>query len=114
MEQQFCQSCGKPLADAYKGTNVDGSRNEDYYLYCYIRANGFSEVWMATSASYRKVKDFQLNKKAGLCYDSFGNSVSMRGIVEVITDLILREAMWQDWFIHHFPGSPNDPDYVLL
>lgn len=33
---QFCQSCGMPLAEAeHFGTNKDGSKNEDYCLYCY-------------------------------------------------------------------------------
>lgn len=35
MEQKFCQSCGMPLNDENKGTNADGSRNEDYCIYCY-------------------------------------------------------------------------------
>lgn len=35
MEQKFCQSCGMPLTDDYKGTNADGSRSEDYGAYCY-------------------------------------------------------------------------------
>ena len=35
MEQKFCQSCGMPLTEEIKGTNADGSRNEDYCIYCY-------------------------------------------------------------------------------
>lgn len=35
MEQKFCQSCGMPLTTDNKGTNADGSRNEDYCIYCY-------------------------------------------------------------------------------
>ncbi len=35
MEQKFCQSCGMPLTDDTKGTNTDGSSNEDYCTYCY-------------------------------------------------------------------------------
>ncbi len=35
MEQRFCQSCGMPLTDELLGTNADGSKNEDYCLYCY-------------------------------------------------------------------------------
>ena len=35
MEQQFCQSCGMPLTDENRGTNADGSRSEDYCMYCY-------------------------------------------------------------------------------
>ncbi len=35
MEMKFCQSCGMPLTDEILGTNVDGSKNEDYCIYCY-------------------------------------------------------------------------------
>lgn len=79
-----------------------------------IRANGFSEVWMATSASSVKVADFRRNDKAGLCYEHYGDGVALRGTVEVVFDDVLRKEMWQDWFIHHFPGGPADSDYVLL
>jgi membrane protease YdiL (CAAX protease family) len=35
MEQKFCQSCGMPLTPEMLGTNADGSKNEDYCIYCY-------------------------------------------------------------------------------
>ena len=35
MEQRFCQSCGMPLTNDVLGTNADGSKNEDYCMYCY-------------------------------------------------------------------------------
>lgn len=34
-EMKFCQSCGMPLNDEVLGTNSDGSKNEDYCVYCY-------------------------------------------------------------------------------
>lgn len=79
-----------------------------------IAAVGFSEVWMATSAASMKVNDFKQNDKAGLCYEHYGDGVALRGVVEVIADDEQRRKLWQDWFIHHFPGGPTDPDYVLL
>lgn len=35
MEMKFCQSCGMPLNDENRGTNADGSKNDDYCMYCY-------------------------------------------------------------------------------
>ena len=35
MKQKFCQSCGMPLTDEVLGTNADGTKNEDYCMYCY-------------------------------------------------------------------------------
>lgn len=206
MEHKFCQSCGMPLIANNKGTNADGSCNEDYCMYCYndgkftqdftmeqmiefcaqftdqmneqtgwnltpeqakeqmrrffpnlkrwkqkdertiiekamalltqcnevtlasINADGFprpipmakghtvgcNEVWMATGADSVKVADFKTNPKAGLCYSYNGDSVALRGTVEIVTDDSIRKEMWQNWYINHFPGGPTDPNYVLL
>lgn len=78
------------------------------------RTAGCNEVWMATGANSEKVADFRINPKAGLCYSLHGDSVALRGTVEIVTDAKIREEMWQDWYIHHFPGGPSDPNYVLL
>ena len=32
---KFCQSCGMPLTPEILGTNADGSKNEEYCIYCY-------------------------------------------------------------------------------
>lgn len=32
---KFCQSCGMPMNEHVLGTNADGSKNEDYCMYCY-------------------------------------------------------------------------------
>ena len=34
-EMRFCQSCGMPLTEVVLGTNADGSKNEDFCMYCY-------------------------------------------------------------------------------
>ncbi len=206
MEMKFCQSCGMPLTDELLGTNADGSKNEDYCIYCYkdgkftqdfnmsqmiefcaqfndqmneasgraltpeqakeqmrlffphlkrwqqkdcrslaekaaallaqcgdvtlasINAEGFprpvpmakgrtagcNEVWMATGADSVKAAEFRVNPKAGLCYSYYGDSVALRGTVEVVTDDEIRSEMWQEWYANHFPGGPADPNYVLL
>lgn len=75
---------------------------------------GFNEVWMSTGADSEKTAELRKNPKAGLCYSSNGDSVVMRGFVEIVTDDELRKEMWKDWMIHHFPGGPTDSNYVLL
>jgi len=75
---------------------------------------GCGTVWMATGADSVKVADFKRNPKAGLCYDKSGSSVCLRGTVEIINDDKIRKEKWQDWYINHFPGGPDDPNYVLL
>ena len=206
MESTFCQSCGMPLTDGCKGTNADGSRNEDYCSYCYaqgrftndftmsqmiefcarftdqvneaagwnltpeqykaqmrgyfpqlkrwaagdtrslveratallaqcgevtlasVDAEGFprpvtlskghtsgcNEVWIATGADSAKVADFVRNPRAGLCYTAWGDSVALRGTVEIVTDDRIRRRMWQERYKDHFPGGADDPNYLLV
>ena len=48
MDKQFCQSCGMPLSDVNKGTNADGSQNNDFCIYCYKEGRftqDFSMSW---------------------------------------------------------------------
>lgn len=79
-----------------------------------IAVEGISTIWMATGANSLKTIDFLANPKAGLCFQEQGDSVALTGEVEVVTDEKQKLALWQDWFIAHFPGGPTDPGYVLL
>lgn len=36
------------------------------------------------------------------------------GNVEIVTNPQIRKEMWQDWYMNHFPGGPEDPNYLLL
>ena len=44
--QKFCQSCGMPLTDEVLGTNADGSKNEDYCMYCFVKGNFVQDCTM--------------------------------------------------------------------
>ena len=46
MEMLVCQSCGMPLKEALFGTEKDGSKNEDYCVYCYKDGAFTSECTM--------------------------------------------------------------------
>lgn len=75
---------------------------------------GCNEVWVATGADSVKTADFRMNPKAGLCYSFYGDSVALRGTVEIITDDKVRQELWQDWYANYFPGGAADPNYILL
>lgn len=79
-----------------------------------IAAEDFTTIWMSTGTNSLKTIDFLSNPKAGLCFRDKGDSVALMGEVEVVTDEKHKQEYWQDWFIHHFPGGPTDPNYVLL
>ena len=42
----FCQSCMMPLSPETYGTEKDGSKNEDYCIYCYKDGKFTSDITM--------------------------------------------------------------------
>ena len=43
---KFCQSCAMPISNETLGTNADGSKNEDYCMYCYKDGDFTAETTM--------------------------------------------------------------------
>ena len=46
MEQAICQSCGMPLSEDVLGSNADGSKNEEYCMYCMKEGNFTADCTM--------------------------------------------------------------------
>lgn len=65
MEQKFCQSCGMPLTDENKGSNTDGSKNEDYCIYCYRDGKFTQDFNMNQMIEFCAQFTDQMNKEAG-------------------------------------------------
>lgn len=49
---RFCQSCGMPFTDELSGTNADGSKSEDYCLYCLKDGAFTADFTMEEMAEY--------------------------------------------------------------
>lgn len=77
-------------------------------------ANHDWTIYVATGTSSNKVRQFRQNSKAGICYFAGGDSVTLLGTVQIVTDRAEKAEMWQDWLINHFPQGIDDPDYCLL
>lgn len=65
MEQKFCQSCGMPLTEDVLGTNADGSKNEEYCVYCYKEGRFLQECTMEEMAEFCAQYVDEFNKHTG-------------------------------------------------
>ncbi len=65
MEQKFCQSCGMPLTDNNNGTNADGSRNEDYCIYCYKDSKFTQDMTMEQMIEHCAQFTDEINRQSG-------------------------------------------------
>ena len=73
MEQKFCQSCGMPLTNDVLGTNADGSKNEDYCIYCYKDGAFTGDFTMEEMAEFcaQFVEDFNKNTGQSLSREEY-------------------------------------------
>ncbi len=65
MEQKFCQSCGMPLTEEILGTNADGSKNEEYCIYCYKDGAFTGDFTMEEMAEFCSQFVDEFNKNSG-------------------------------------------------
>lgn len=65
MEQNFCQSCGMPLAEEILGTNADGSKNSEYCIYCFKDGAFTGDFTMEQMAEYCSMFVEEYNKNTG-------------------------------------------------
>ena len=80
---RFCQSCGMPLTDDVLGTNADGSKNEEYCMYCYKdgaftgdftmeeMAEFCAQFFAEQSGKAERVDDFNKNTGQSLTRDEY-------------------------------------------
>ena len=65
MEQKFCQSCGMPLTNDILGTNTDGSKNEEYCIYCYKDGDFTGDFTMEEMVEFCSQFVDKFNKNTG-------------------------------------------------
>jgi hypothetical protein len=67
MEQKICQSCGMPMTTAeYFGTNIGGSVNEEYCIYCFKDGKFTADVTMDEMIAHNVQYLDEFNGVAGL------------------------------------------------
>ena len=79
-----------------------------------LKTKGIREFWFSTGASGTKVRHFAHNEKSGVTFYSGGDSVTLTGIMRIVTDKNIKDALWQDFLGKHFPGGKDDPEYCIL
>lgn len=90
---------------------------EGYPRICVLsktKSDGIRKLWASTGIASTKVRHFKENPKASACFFVGGNSVTLVGKVAVVQDPAVKAEMWVDWFIDHYPGGIDDPNYCIL
>lgn len=79
-----------------------------------IKTDGTKLAWFSTGLRSVKVRGLLKNNKCSVCYTDGNNNVTLQGTAEILTDPDTKRRLWLDWYINHFPGGIEDPNYCIL
>jgi len=91
-------------ADGYPHVATRSVRNADGIFSCYFTTDRGGNLANAVSRC----------GKAAVCFRKENANVSLTGDFEIVTDPAVKESVWVDWFINHYPGGPADPVYFVI
>ena len=72
------------------------------------------EIYFSTGTSSAKTAHFRANPKAGISIVESEDSVVYTGEMEIVTDMEVKQSLWDDWMLPHIPGGVEDPDFCIL
>jgi general stress protein 26 len=77
---------------------------------------GMRVHFMSTNTSSRRAQQFIRNPKAAVyfCVPEAIDGVMLRGTMEVCTDAVHRELLWNPGDEKYYPKGVTDPDYCVL
>lgn len=79
-----------------------------------IKSHSISTCYFSTNLSGNMATALLKDSRAGICFRQDNNNITLTGTATVITDPNIKQDMWLDWFINHYPGGPTDPDYCII
>lgn len=83
-----------------------------------LKTVGVKEFWFSTGASGTKVRHFKNNGKAGVTFYSGGDSVTLTGEMEIVSDKSVKDGLWEKWskFLekNFSNGGKDDPEYCVI
>ncbi len=106
--------------NSFPQTRVMGNlRNKEQ---CRIAEELFAEhnedflIYMLTGHSSDKMRQIRANSKVTVyfCNSAQFHTLLLVGNAEEIDDLDLKKRIWQDEWKIHWPGGPEDPEFVML
>lgn len=73
-------------------------------------------TYFTTNTSSFKVESIRENPKVCMyyCKADEHRGLMLGGVMEFVTDMDIKRALWQDNWTIFFPGGVTDPDYTIL
>lgn len=77
------------------------------------KADGIRWITFGTGIRSNKANRIKKCNCASVCFCSENYNITLTGIIEIVTDPIIKTEMWYDGLKNHFTG-PENPEYCVL
>ena len=73
-------------------------------------------IYMLTGDSSEKMKQIRANPKVSVysCNSGELHTLLLTGNIDEIDDADLKKKIWQEEWKIHWPGGPEDPEFIML
>lgn len=73
-------------------------------------------IYFTTNTSSAKTEQISLNPRVSVyyCRPDRGQGLMLSGVIEIVSERNLREAVWQPGWERYYPAGAADPDYAVL
>lgn len=79
-----------------------------------MKADGIKTIFTSTAIDVLKTKRIQANPKVSMCFRNGYDNITLTGTVEISQDNRLREELWEDWCLQHFPDGRLANFFVFM
>ena len=92
--------------------NQDGSPHAATRSFC--RPANILGGYISSNTSGNLVQSVLKNSAASMCIRQGNNNITLDGTLHVVQDREKKNEMWLDWFINHYKGGMDDPEYSVI
>lgn len=79
-----------------------------------LGTNGIMSRYFTSDTSGNMITAIKNNSKVSVCYLVGSDNITLMGTCELVEDMAIKKSLWIDWFINHYPGGPEDPEYTVV
>ena len=101
-KEQYCVLAQEDLDGRITAAVITASKSE-----------GIKQLTFCSGLGSNWVKRVERDSRAAVCFDSDSYSITLRGMLEVLTDADTKKANWYSGLENHFSGV-DDPNYCVM
>lgn len=79
-----------------------------------LTSDNISTCYFSSNTSGSMASSISKDSRASVCFRLGNDNVTLIGDASLVHDQDVKNELWIDWFINHYPEGPTDPEFALI